>query len=59
MAAGANSVDVGGALAALLLFGLLGLIGQGIRAVVGLKNAGALNANTPANQSVFSAAYLL
>ena len=59
MAAGANSVDVGGVLAALMLFGLLGLIGQGIRAVVGLKNAGALNANTPASQSVFSAAYLL
>jgi Domain of unknown function (DUF1906) len=59
MTAGATSVDAGSVLAALLLFGLLGLIGQGIRAVVGLKNAGALNANTPSNQSVFSAAYLL
>jgi Domain of unknown function (DUF1906) len=58
MVAGATT-DAGSVLAALLLFGLLGLIGQGIRAVVGLKNAGALNANTPANQSVFSAAYLL
>ena len=37
MTAGATSVDAGSVLAALLLFGLLGLIGQGIRAVVGLK----------------------
>jgi hypothetical protein len=58
MVAGATT-DAGSVLAALLLFGLLGLIGQGIRAVVGLKNSGALNANTPTNQSVFSAAYLL
>ena len=54
-----DSSDAGSVLAALLLFGLLGLLGQGIRAVVGLKNAGALNTNTPSNQSVFSAAYLL
>lgn len=46
-------------LSALLLFGLLGLLGQGIRAVVGLKNAGSLNSATPSQQSVFSAAYLL
>jgi Domain of unknown function (DUF1906) len=59
MQAGANSVDAGSVLAALLLFGLLGLLGQGIRAVVGLRNAGALNMTTPTDQSVFSAAYLL
>ena len=46
-------------LAALLLFGLLGLLGQGIRAIVGLNNAGAFKSNTPSEQSVFSAAYLL
>jgi predicted chitinase len=45
-------------LTALLLGGLLGLLGQGIRAVVGLKNAGALSSTTPTQQSVFSAAYL-
>jgi soluble lytic murein transglycosylase-like protein len=48
-----------GVLAALLLFGLLGMLGQGIRAVVGLKNAGSLKSNTASEQSVFSAAYLL
>jgi predicted chitinase len=55
---GGGSSDVGSVLAAFLLFGLLGLIGQGIRAVVGLKNAGALSSTTPTEQSVFSAAYL-
>jgi len=54
----AGSTDVGSVLAALMLFGLLGLVGQGIRAVVGLKNAGALKSTTPSEQSVFSAAYL-
>jgi predicted chitinase len=55
---GGGSSDTGAVLAAFLLFGLLGLIGHGIRAVVGLKNAGALNSTTPTEQSVFSAAYL-
>ncbi len=45
-------------LAALLLCGLLGLLGQGIRAVVGLKNSGSLASENPSEQSVFSAAYL-
>jgi hypothetical protein len=34
--------SVGSILLALLLCGLLGVLGQGIRAVVGLKNLGAL-----------------
>jgi hypothetical protein len=46
-------------LASLLLFGLMGLIGQGIRAVVGLKNSAAAQATNPTEQSAFNAAYLL
>jgi predicted chitinase len=46
-------------LAALLLCGILGLVGQGIRAIVGLKNANALASTTPSQQSVFSESYLL
>jgi predicted chitinase len=48
---------VGSILLALLLCGLLGVLGQGIRAVVGLKNAGALTSTTPSDQAVFSLAY--
>jgi predicted chitinase len=44
-------------LVALLLSGLMGLLGQGIRAAVGLKKAAALSADTPTQQSQFNAAY--
>ena len=47
------------ALSAILLCGLMGVLGQGIRAVVGLKNAGALKSTTPTAESEFSAAYLV
>ncbi|MGD0192174.1 MAG: hypothetical protein ABSD74_15650 [Rhizomicrobium sp.] len=55
----ATTVTGADALVALLICGLLGMLGQGIRAIVGLKNANALNTTTPGRQSVFSAAYLL
>jgi predicted chitinase len=48
-----------GLLATLLLCGLMGLLGQGIRAAVGLKNAAALESATPGQQSEFNAAYFL
>jgi putative chitinase len=47
----------GNILVGLLLCGLMGLIGQGIRAVAGLKNAASVDAS-PNQASVFSAAYL-
>ncbi len=50
---------VGSILLALLLCGLLGLLGQGVRAIVGLKNAGSLNSTTPTEQAEFSLAYLV
>ena len=46
-------------LATLLLYGLMGMLGQGIRAAVGLKSAAALEATTPGQQSEFNAAYFL
>jgi predicted chitinase len=45
------------ALSALVICGVMGVLGQGVRAVVGLKNAGLLNSTTPNAQSAFSAAY--
>jgi hypothetical protein len=48
----------GNILATLLLWGLMGLIGQGVRAVVGLKNAAAAQSSNPTMQSSFNAAYL-
>src|SRR5271163_1773216 len=50
---------VGSILLALLLCGLLGVLGQGVRAIVGLKNAGSLNSTTPTEQAEFSLAYLV
>ena len=50
---------VGTILLALLLCGLLGTLGQGVRAIVGLKNAGSLNSTTPTQQAEFSLAYLV
>src|ERR1700758_4971538 len=46
-----------GILENILLFGLMGLVGQGIRAAVGLKSAATLAAGTPTQQSQFNAAY--
>jgi predicted chitinase len=48
-----------GLLATLLLCGLMGMLGQGVRAAVGLKSAAALDATTPGQQSEFNAAYFL
>jgi len=42
---------------ALLLSGLMGLLGQGIRAAVGLKSAATLSAGAPNQQTQFDAAY--
>ena len=57
MAGQAGAPTVGTILLALLLCGLLGVLGQGVRAIVGLKNAGALNSTTPSEQAEFSLAY--
>jgi predicted chitinase len=57
MAGEVVTVSSSQALSALFLCGGMGLIGQAIRAVVGLKNAGALNSTTPSAQSEFSLAY--
>jgi predicted chitinase len=58
MATQGSLPTVGTILLALLLCGLLGVLGQGVRAIVGLKNAGALNSTTPSEQAEFSLAYL-
>ena len=58
MATQGSIPTVGTILLALLLCGLLGVLGQGVRAIVGLKNAGALNSTTPPEQAEFSLAYL-
>jgi predicted chitinase len=58
MATQGSIPTVGTILLALLLCGLLGVLGQGVRAIVGLKNAGALNSTTPSEQAEFSLAYL-
>ncbi len=59
MATQGSIPTVGTILLALLLCGLLGVLGQGVRAIVGLKNAGALNSTTPSEQAEFSLAYLV
>ena len=58
MATQGSIPTVGTILLALLLCGLLGVLGQGVRAIVGLKNAGALNSTTPSEQAEFNLAYL-
>jgi predicted chitinase len=58
MATQGSVPTVGTVLLALLLCGLLGVLGQGVRAIVGLKNAGALNSTTPSEQAEFNLAYL-
>src|SRR5438876_2150264 len=46
-------------LLALLLSGFMGLLGQGIRAAIGLKSAATLAAGAPSQQSQFDAAYFI
>jgi predicted chitinase len=58
MAGQGGVATVSSVMLALLLCGFLGLLGQGVRAIVGLKNAGSLNSTTPAEQAEFSLAYL-
>jgi predicted chitinase len=55
---GPSAPTVADVILALLLCGILGVLGQGVRAIVGLKNAGSLNSTTPGEQAVFSLAYL-
>src|SRR5271166_4166540 len=55
---GKGAPTVADVILALLLCGILGVLGQGVRAIVGLKNAGSLNSTTPGEQAVFSLAYL-
>jgi putative chitinase len=50
---------MGVTLQGLLLCGLMGLIGQGVRAVIGLKNAAADFQAAPSQSNAFSASYLL
>jgi predicted chitinase len=57
MQAAGVTVDSASVLSTLLLCGLMGLLGQGVRAAVGLKNAMGLTAGLPAQQSEFNAAY--
>jgi hypothetical protein len=45
-------------LGTIVLCGIMGLVGQGIRAAVGLKSAATLNASEAGQQTVFNAAYL-
>ena len=59
MAGQGGMPTVSSVLLALLLCGLLGTLGQGVRAIVGLKNAGSLSSTTPTQQADFSLAYLV
>ncbi|WP_156383771.1 hypothetical protein [Methylobacterium sp. Leaf456] len=45
-------------LVALAVCGIMGMMGQGVRAIVGLKNAGSLDGSRGNSQSPFDAAYL-
>jgi hypothetical protein len=58
-AAGSAPVDSSAVLSTLLLCGLMGLLGQGVRAAVGLKTMTKSAADIPSQQSEFSAAYLV
>jgi len=59
MAAAPAAYDSGDILSALLLCGLMGVLGQGVRAVVGLKNAAAPTTadGSPNQQAAFSVSY--
>jgi hypothetical protein len=51
-------MDSANILVTLLLCGLMGLIGQGVRAVVGLKKSAEKEATLPTAESTFNASYL-
>jgi hypothetical protein len=53
----ADPVSSGEVLSALLLSGLMGLLGQGVRAAVGLKSSRGTSSDPPNQQTAFSAAY--
>ena len=57
--AAAATVGSSSVLSILLLCGLMGLIGQGARAAVGLKAMTAAGTTTPTRQAEFNAAYLV
>jgi hypothetical protein len=52
-----GTVSSGNILATLLLCGLMGLLGQGVRAAVGLKSASRLPSAQADQQTAFSTAY--
>ncbi len=52
-----DTVSSGNILTTLLLCGLMGLLGQGVRAAVGLKSASRLPTGDPDPKTAFSAAY--
>jgi hypothetical protein len=53
----AQSIDNNPILGTIVLCGLMGLVGQGIRAAVGLKSSATLQAQQGTQQSAFDAAY--
>jgi predicted chitinase len=53
----ADPVSSGQVLSALLLSGLMGVLGQGVRAAVGLKGSRSPSSGRPDQQTAFSAAY--
>jgi predicted chitinase len=57
--AAAPMADSSSVLSILLLCGLMGLLGQGARAAIGLKTMSASAASAPNQQTEFNAAYLL
>lgn len=54
-----NELTLGTALPALILCGMAGMVGQGIRAVVGLRKAGYLQIEAGDSKQNFSASYLM
>ena len=57
MPGGSALVDSGSVLVTLLLCGLMGVLGQGIRAAVGLKSTLVLSQSGASQQTAFNAAY--
>ncbi|MGK3191072.1 glycoside hydrolase family 19 protein [Enterobacter soli] len=54
-----NEITLGTALPALILCGMAGMVGQGIRAIVGLRKAGYLQIEAGDSKQNFSASYLM
>lgn len=54
-----SELTLGNALSALILCGMSGMVGQGIRAVVGLRKAGYLQLEAGDSKQNFSASYLM